>query len=175
MAGWVVSDAKRTPGGSVIGYGAMSAGSGESGAATALFDFSTTVPKALDLNLLSDRVLGSSDAVELKVVAGGKTTTYDFSTPTFPKQLQLGTIAAGSQNVSLSFDLNGGNGFGFTYDFATVPVAATPANAAFDFVGGRTSTIPEPSTWAMMLIGFAGFAFAACRARVDPRSSKNGT
>jgi hypothetical protein len=103
-AGWVVSDAERTPhGGSVIGYGAMSAGSGESGAATALFDFNTTSREALDLNLLSDSSLGSSDTVELQVVAGGKTTTYDFSNSNFPKQLQLGAIAAGnSQTVSLS-------------------------------------------------------------------------
>jgi hypothetical protein len=151
MAGWVVSDAKRTPGGSVIGYGAMSAGSGESGAATALFDFSTTVPEALDLNLLSDSFLGSADTVELKVVVGGKTTTYDFSNLTFPKQLQLGAIPAGSQTVSLSFDLKGGNGFGFTYDFAD-PHAPSAA------------TIPEPSTWAMMLIGFAGLACAGYRA-----------
>jgi hypothetical protein len=26
-----------------------------------------------------------------------------------------------------------------------------------------TSSIPEPSTWAMMLLGFAGLSFAACR------------
>jgi hypothetical protein len=79
VAGRIVSDAKRTRGGSVIGYGAMSAGSGESGAATALFDFSTTVPEALDLNLLSDSFLGSSDTGELMVVVGAKSITYEFS------------------------------------------------------------------------------------------------
>ena len=155
MAGWVVSDAKRTPGGSVIGYGAMSAGSGESGAATAVFDFSATVPEALDLNLLSDSFLGTSDTVELQVVVGGQTTKYDFSNSTFPKQLPLGAIAAGNQTVSLSFDLKGGNGFGFTYDFAD-PKALSPQ--------ALIAGIPEPSTWAMMLVGFAGLACAGYRA-----------
>jgi hypothetical protein len=158
MAGWVVSDAKRAPGGSVIGYGAMSAGSGESGAAITLFDLSTTASEILDLNLLSDKALGSSDIVELKVVVGGKTTTYDFSNLTFPKQLQLGAIAAGNQTVSLSFDLKGGNGFGFTYDFAAVPAATALG------LDAAPQSVPEPSTWAMMLVGFAGLGFAGYRA-----------
>jgi hypothetical protein len=32
-----------------------------------------------------------------------------------------------------------------------------PFNAAFSLSG---STVPEPSTWAMMLLGFAGLGFA---------------
>jgi hypothetical protein len=161
VAGRVVSDAVRTPGSLVIGYGAMSAGSGEFGAATALFDFSATVPEALDLNLLSDSFLGTSDTVELTVVAGAKTTTYDFSNLTFPKQLPLGMIAAGT--VSLSFDLKSGNGFGFTYDFADGPIAKALTPTAFDFTAAPTATIPEPSTWAMMLLGFAGLGYAGYR------------
>jgi hypothetical protein len=35
-----------------------------------------------------------------------------------------------------------------------------PFNAAFSLSG---SVVPEPSTWAMMLMGFAGLAFAGCR------------
>jgi hypothetical protein len=163
--GWIVSDAERTPGGSVIGYGAMSAGSGETGAATALFHFSTTGSDALDLTRLSDSyLLGSSDTVELKVVAGGKNTTYDFTDLTFPNQLLLGTIAAGNnQTVSLSFDLTGGSGFAFTYDLATAPVAA-PMMSALDFAAAPlVAGIPEPSTWPMMTLGFAGLAFAGYR------------
>jgi hypothetical protein len=160
-AGQVVSNAIRTTrDGSVIGVGAMSAGSGESGAATAVFDFSTTRSEALDLNLLSDSFLGRSDTVELKIVAGGKTTTYNFSNSTFPKQLLLGTIAAGSQTVSLSFDLKGGNGFAFTYDFAAAP----GATAALGLGTAPPSAIPEPSTWAMTVVGFAGLAFTGYRA-----------
>jgi PEP-CTERM motif len=42
-----------------------------------------------------------------------------------------------------------------------------PFNAAFSLSG---SVVPEPSTWAMMLIGFAGLAFAGCRV---PRRNAN--
>jgi hypothetical protein len=31
-------------------------------------------------------------------------------------------------------------------------------------VGGAAVTVPEPSTWAMMLLGFAGLGFAGYRA-----------
>ena len=32
----------------------------------------------------------------------------------------------------------------------------------------RVTAVPEPSTWAMMLIGFAGLAFAARRRAAAP-------
>ena len=75
------------------------------------------------------------------------------------KPLSLGTVAAGPQSVELIYDLtfNIGtsaapdDGFGFTYDLVD------PAPSA---------AIPEPSTWAMMLVGFAGLAFAGYRARM---------
>jgi hypothetical protein len=35
--------------------------------------------------------------------------------------------------------------------------------AIFNFVQLDTGSVPEPSTWAMMLIGFAGLGFAAYR------------
>jgi len=57
-----------------------------------------------------------------------------------------------------------GDGFGFTYDLATAPVVATPMMSALDFVAAPlTPGIPETSTWAMMLVGFAGLAFAGYR------------
>jgi hypothetical protein len=31
-------------------------------------------------------------------------------------------------------------------------------------VTAATPAVPEPSTWAMMLIGFAGLGYAGCRA-----------
>jgi hypothetical protein len=46
-----------------------------------------------------------------------------------------------------------GDGFGFTYALVDPPPAVA---------------IPEPSTWAMMLVGFVGLAFAGYRARVRP-------
>jgi hypothetical protein len=75
-----------------------------------------------------------------------------------------------SGSVKLEFVLNyfgmpyyEANGFSFTYDFATSPVAATPIATAFDFPVFQSSTVPEPSTWAMMLLGFAGLGYAGMR------------
>jgi hypothetical protein len=42
------------------------------------------------------------------------------------------------------------------------PAVITTFNAAFSLTG---SAVPEPSTWAMMLLGFAGLGFAGWRAR----------
>ena len=72
----------------------------------------------------------------------------------------LGTVAAGSQSIEIEYFLTynsgtsaaSGDGFGFTYALVDPPL----------------SDVPEPSTWAMMLIGFAGLAFAGYRARVRP-------
>ena len=44
--------------------------------------------------------------------------------------------------------------------------------AASGFVYPTSAAVPEPSTWAMMLIGFAGLAFAGYRARVGPSIPK---
>jgi hypothetical protein len=38
----------------------------------------------------------------------------------------------------------------------------SPFNAAFSLSG---TTVPEPSTWAMMLLGFAGLGFVTYRRR----------
>jgi hypothetical protein len=65
-----------------------------------------------------------------------------------------------------------------TFTFTDVIAASAMVNsgsqtitATFDFatVSGQVSQVPEPSTWAMMLIGFAGlsFAFRQSRRRVS--------
>jgi hypothetical protein len=45
-----------------------------------------------------------------------------------------------------------------------VSVEGGPNGEATVFFGGFVETIPEPSTWAMMLIGFAGLGCAGYRA-----------
>jgi hypothetical protein len=175
-AGQAVSNAILIPKGPNIGIGAMSAAYGGvpggnpalEYAATAVFSFSPSADEALDLNLLSYDVSGIGfNSLELQVtLPDGTNQTYTFSSPTgsdgaeafFAEHaLPLGTISAGVQSsVSLSYDLsfsaftvaNGGNGFGFTYDIADPPLAGSA---------------PEPSTWEMMLVGFAGLVFAGYR------------
>jgi PEP-CTERM motif len=46
-----------------------------------------------------------------------------------------------------------------------VGVEGGPNGEATVFYGGTVETIPEPSTWAMMLLGFVGLGFAGYRSR----------
>jgi hypothetical protein len=57
--------------------------------------------------------------------------------------IQLG---AGPNNIQLAFNETMSSGEGFGFDYAAA---------------GAVSGVPETSTWAMLLIGFAGIGFAA--------------
>jgi hypothetical protein len=39
------------------------------------------------------------------------------------------------------------------------------------FTGTMTAVVPEPSTWAMMLVGFAGLSYAGYRRAREPRAA----
>jgi PEP-CTERM motif len=183
-AGHAVSNAALTPGsGETIGVGAMSAGYGTTSYAityegTATFDFSTPKSEALDLYLTSFSSAGLGfDSLLLWVqVNDGDPQAYTFSSLTGSggaetfftanknKPLSLGTVAAGAQSIELLYGLTfnigtaaaPADGFGFTYALADPPLSAA---------------VPEPSTWVMMALGFAGLAFAGYRARVRPASA----
>jgi PEP-CTERM motif len=61
--------------------------------------------------------------------------------------------------------------YGLLGDFTvTTTVNVLPDQTSYDFGGGTAGdldaaigTIPEPSTWAMLLLGFASLGFAGCR------------
>ena len=57
-------------------------------------------------------------------------------------------------NIDMSF--NGGPVSGFAMDYLALP---------------EGSTVPEPTTWAMTLIGFSGLGFAGWRSSRGPRSA----
>jgi hypothetical protein len=182
-AGQAVSNAILSSKGQIIGAGAMSAGYGVSGVlaarsslgvtyeATATFDFNASIG-SLDLKLLSDNFADTSagvafDSLELLVVHGTTQIEKTFSSLTGSAGAEtyfaahptigLGAIAAG-QSVEIEYFLGyksgasamPGDGFGFTYQLFDPPAPGA---------------IPESSTWALMLVGFAGLAFAGCRVR----------
>ena len=99
--------------------------------------------------------------------------TFDFISGYF-------TGALGSDNVTVSDNL------GDTSTFAVVSTGPTLVN--FDWTGVTTiyikglseeavfddlsvSSVPEPSTWAMMLIGFAGLGYAGYRRAKKARTA----
>ena len=180
-----MSNAILTPGGQFIGVGAMSAGYGGSSAAlqyeaTAVFDFTARTSEALDLKLLSDDFAVTSvgigfDSLDLQVVnetTGKSLASFGFTSSSGAEKffnadlVGFGAVGAGSQSIEIEYSLtfNAGtsagpaDGFGFTYDLVDPPPSAA---------------IPEPSTWAMMLVGFAGLAFAGYRARANRRPSED--
>jgi hypothetical protein len=73
---------------------------------------------------------------------------------------------------AVTWDLTGFvNGPGFVHTPVTMIIDATQAGGPGNVIsvsGSNSSVIPEPSTWVMMLLGFAGLGYAAVR-----RSSKD--
>jgi hypothetical protein len=189
-AGQAVSNAILSVKDQIIGAGAMSAGYGGSSSAltyeaTATFDFSPSKSEALDLKLLSYNVANNStgiafDNLELQVVIdSGTPRTYSFASlngsggaekffnadlvslgtfgPENPSSIEIEYFVVYNSGTSAM----PGYGFGFTYELVDPPLSGA---------------IPEPSSWAMMLVGLAGLAFAGYRSRVRPGSgSKNLT
>ena len=172
-AGRAVSNAILTPTGSDVGVGAMSAAYGGSGSpvtyeATATFDFSKSF-EALDLKLSDNFVENAAgvafDSMELLVIDGTAQIKKTFSTLagsagaetyfTADPIIGLGKVAAG-QSIEIEYFLGYnsgtsagvGDGFGFTYDLVDPPPSAA---------------VPEPSTWALMALGFAGLGFVGYR------------
>ncbi len=157
MAGQTVSDATLTPGNtSIVGFGAMSAGyggSGESLTYSAEADFSPTRTWDLYLTLLNNNASGEGfDTLKFQVTVDGTIEALDTFTSLSVAEaffsgntLYLGAWGAATVDVEVSYWLTAsepGAGFGFTYNNVSVP---------------------EPSSWAMMLLGFAGLGFAGYR------------
>lgn len=98
---------------------------------------------------------GSQSCNNLNSVA----VTIDGYTLTGADLVALGALGKGDQTNPLDNQLVTITGLG---DFTQVTFSTGPGNA-FEFSLG--SGAPEPSTWAMMLVGFAGLGFAGYRAQ----------
>jgi len=74
----------------------------------------------------------------------------------------------GSTTGFATFDLSGGPFTELRVQGVIAPATFDPSNFEALAIGAitistSTSTVPEPSTWAMMLLGFAGLGFAGYR------------
>jgi PEP-CTERM motif len=81
--------------------------------------------------------------------------------------IPAGTLAGGQ---SYSFDLNFSGRIGPDTDVAETEFYDTHTDGSFSTAGG--SPVPEPSTWAMMLIGFAGLGYAGYRGSRKKNAAK---
>jgi hypothetical protein len=165
---------------------AQAAGSGQTFVTPddAGYAFSTILPDKADVATLigdasnvADALLGPRDTIFgtaiLGALSGFASSTFDFA---YGGDLLLGLVDGGGE---FSITINGvqllaedfvddsvinlGSNFGPNIDLTIVTYGLG------DFaIGGA---VPESSTWAMMLIGFAGLGFAACRRSAKGRGA----
>jgi PEP-CTERM motif len=117
---------------------------------------------------------GSIDAAEAGTASAGNTNSFaitvDGFTLTGEDLLALGADGSGSHSDPKGNELVTISGLAA---FTTATFSSTHNAFEFSLVPpsiGTTGTVPEPSTWAMMMLGFAGLGYAAFR-----RNSKGQT
>jgi hypothetical protein len=153
----------------ILGANYAPDGGGESNAysATSTFDFG--YGGDLQLGLIDDQVSGFAKglgfrSMEFTIEADG---------------VEVLDVTFGSLAIAESFfrdnviDLGADLGPNIDLTFGTTLIADGPGGFGFDLAMG--GAVPEPSTWAMMLVGFAGLGFAGHRstkrrAAVRPRA-----
>jgi PEP-CTERM motif len=142
------SNATLTPGGPDFFAGAMGAGSAGPGTyhAEADFNFTADLPDGLYLTL-NPGDSGNDFSSELKIDFGGN--TYDFAFANVEDAQNF------FGNNRLHLASGGGQFFDLSYSLTEMPIGGFQ----FDYI----VTVPEPSTWAMLLVGFAGLGFAGYR------------
>jgi hypothetical protein len=81
----------------------------------------------------------------------------------------LGGLFIGDNCNSISCTVGGGDTAFFQVSTGSAAVA-TATTIFFNQTGGATlaPAVPEPSTWAMMILGFAGIGFMAYRRKSKP-------
>lgn len=74
------------------------------------------------------------------------------------------TLGAGWVNYSAAFVASAGP---YSFNLNYTPLGVTGADFVVDNIG-ITANVPEPATWAMMIMGFMGIGFLAYRRRATP-------
>jgi hypothetical protein len=112
---------------------------------------------------------GTAASLSLAGLAGGGTALYEAGFSTLPNDLTIDTTLAVQADVifEVQMQINAGAFASGSAQASVDPVFSVPAGYSLEFspgVGNLASTVPEPPTWAMMLLGFAGLGFAGYRA-----------
>ncbi|RBO99686.1 putative secreted protein with PEP-CTERM sorting signal, partial [Roseiarcus fermentans] len=169
-SGQAISDANLTPGGPTIGGGAISGSSQccerfgleRTLADEAEFSFIAAARERLSLTLLDNDSAGTGfDRISLKVAVDGRVAVVETFTSLSVAEaffshraLDLGVAGPGDHRVDVSYAITTGgfslDGFGFAYSV-------------------QDGAVPEPATWAMMLLGLAGLSYAGHMKSKDRR------
>jgi hypothetical protein len=111
------------------------------------------------------------------VTVGGVTSISTFTT--YPGTFQLGLgagVVAPASTYDAAWTNNSFSHLQLQFDAGTYSLsiagdilASTPADFAYRLDAGTiTASVPETSTWAMMVLGFAGVGFMAFRRKTTP-------
>ena len=141
----------------ILGANYASDGDGESNTYSASSTFDFGYPGDLKLGLIDSQLTGFSsgagfESMEFTVMADG----VEILDSSF-RSLAVAESFFRDDVIDLGSDF--GPNIGLTFGYTLV--ADGPGGFGFDLaIGGA---VPEPSTWAMMLVGFAGLGFASYR------------
>jgi hypothetical protein len=114
---------------------------------------------SLSFAISSEIAFGTGSVVQVSYLSGSSTAAQDFTAPVSSNWGNWATestsFVATSSSVTLQF-LNLAIESAASGDLGLDNVIVTGP--------GGGGTVPEPSTWAMMLLGFAGLGFSGYRA-----------
>jgi hypothetical protein len=141
----------------ILGANYASDGGGESDTYSASSTFDFGYPGDLQLGLIDDQVSGFANglgfqSMEFTIMADG---------------VEVLDVTFGSLAIAESFfrddviDLGSDFGPNLDLTFGYTLIADGSGGFGFDFALG--GAVPEPPTWAMMLVGFAGLGYAGYR------------
>ena len=166
VAGALLGPRDMVFGAAIVGANYATDGGGESHtySATSTFDFG--YGGDLMLGLIDDQLTGFAgglgfESMEFTVTANG----VELFESTF-KSVAVAESFFRDRVIDLGSDF-GGPGIDLTIAYNLV--ADGSGGFGFDFALG--GAVPEPSTWAMMLIGFAGLGYAGYRRARVPRAA----
>jgi hypothetical protein len=120
---------------------------------------------------VADALLGPQDEIFgianqlLGEVGNSPSSTFDFS---FRGDLILGVIEGSDFDITVNGVqvFTGGSATDTVFDLGSdfgPNIDLTVSGFAIVAIGGVVEAVPEPSTWAMMLLGFAGLGFVGYR------------